>query len=247
MVLSRHTIRTLKLTNTTCRPRMSTSRLDSSQDTPRCFDILSALPVELSLHILCFIQELSTLGRLPLVCKAWKILLQDESIWRLQSERFGYVPVNGGEVHDVWNGWREYFIKLYITGKIYHIENSSVISNECFLDSNWHSDRNTDSSDSITILRKDERSATCYPADSPSDVANRFHAGFSCDALNRWLALGFVKDATEIFDLRTGRLIYRLKDPDGSHMIEFLRVGEVDRLATAGSGRVARVWDPISG
>ena len=116
-----------------------------------------------------------------------------------------------------------------------------------FLDSNWHSDRNTDSSDSITILRKDERSATCYPADSASDVANRFHAGFSCDALNRWLALGFVKDATEMFDLRTGRLMHRLKDPDGAHMIEFLRAGEVDRLATAGSGHTARVWDPISG
>lgn len=50
-----------------------------------------------------------------------------------------------------------------------------------------------------------------------------------------------------MFDLRTGRLMHRLKGPDGAHMIEFLRAGEVDRLATAGSGLVARVWDPISG
>ncbi len=109
---------------------MSTSRLDSSQDTPRCFDMLSALPVELTLHILCFIQEPSTLGRLSLVCKAWNILVQDDSIWRLQSERFGYVPVNHGEVHDVWNGWREYFIKLYIAGGVYHNENYSGSSKE---------------------------------------------------------------------------------------------------------------------
>ena len=114
-----------------------------------------------------------------------------------------------------------------------------------FLDSNWHSDRNTDWNDLITILRKDEPSAT--PFDSPSNVANRFHAGFACDALNRWLALGFEKDATEMFDLRTGRLMHRLQDPYGAHIIEFLRAGEVDRLATAGSGPVARVWDPISG
>jgi len=54
-------------------------------------------------------------------------------------------------------------------------------------------------------------------------------------------------DATEIFDLRTGRLMHRLTDPDGAHLIGFLRAGEVDRLATAGSGHVASVWDPISG
>ena len=109
---------------------MSTSRLDSSQDTPRCFDILSALPVELALHILYFIQEPRTLTRLSFVCRAWNILVQDESIWRLQSGRFGYVPVNHREVHDVWNGWREYFIRLYIAGRVYHIENSSEISKE---------------------------------------------------------------------------------------------------------------------
>ena len=109
---------------------MSTSRLDSRQDTPRCFDMLSTLPVELTLHILCFIQKPSALTRLSLVCKAWNALVQDESIWRLQSERFGYVPVNHGEVHDVWNGWREYFIRLYIAGRVYHIENSSEKSKE---------------------------------------------------------------------------------------------------------------------
>jgi hypothetical protein len=84
-------------------------------------------------------------------------------------------------------------------------------------------------------------------ADSPSEVTNRNHTAFSCDVLNRWLAVGFEKDATEMFDLRTGQLVHRLKDPGGAHLIEFLRAGEVDRLATAGSGYVARVWDPISG
>jgi len=107
---------------------MNTSLLDSNQDTPRCFDMLSALPVELSLRVLCFIQELRTLGRLSIVCKAWNILVQDESIWRLQSERFGYVRMNRGEVDEVWNGWREYFIKLYISGRVRHIANSSEVS-----------------------------------------------------------------------------------------------------------------------
>ena len=115
------------------------------------------------------------------------------------------------------------------------------------LDSNWHSDRNSDSSNSITILRKDEHSATRHLFDRPSEVTNRSHAAFSCDVLNRWLAVGFQKDATEMFDLRTGQLVNRLKDPYGAHLIEFLRAGEVDRLATVGSGHVARVWDPISG
>ena len=50
-----------------------------------------------------------------------------------------------------------------------------------------------------------------------------------------------------MFDLRTGQLSNRLKDPDGAHLLEFLRAGGVDRLATAGSGHVARVWDPVSG
>jgi len=103
---------------------MSTSLLDSSQDIPRCFDVLSALPVELSLHILCFIRELSTLGRLSEVCKAWNILVQDQSIWRLQCERFGYVPMNRGEGHEHWNSWKDYFIKLYISGRVYFITNS---------------------------------------------------------------------------------------------------------------------------
>lgn len=65
--------------------------------------------------------------------------------------------------------------------------------------------------------------------------------------LNRWLAVGFEKDATEVFDLRTGQLVHRLKDLDGARLIEFLRAGEVDRLATVGSGHVGRVWDLISG
>jgi hypothetical protein len=65
--------------------------------------------------------------------------------------------------------------------------------------------------------------------------------------LNRWLAVGFEKDATEMFDLRTGQLMHRLNDINGAHLIEFLRAGEVDRLATAGSGHTARIWDPISG
>jgi hypothetical protein len=110
---------------------MSTSRLGSTQDT-RCFDILSALPVELSLRILCFIEEVSALGRLSMVCKAWNILIQDESIWRLQSERFGYVPMNRGEGHEVWNGWQEYFIKLYISGSVYYIGNSLEILRSVF-------------------------------------------------------------------------------------------------------------------
>ena len=102
-------------------PRMSASPLDVSQDIPRCFDILSALPVELSLHILYLIQQPSTLGRISMICKAWNILVQDESIWRLQSERFGYVPMNrGGD----WRGWKDYFIKLYISGRVYHIVSS---------------------------------------------------------------------------------------------------------------------------
>lgn len=115
------------------------------------------------------------------------------------------------------------------------------------LDSNWHSHRNSDSSDSITILRKGEHSATRHPSGGSLEVTNRNHAAFSCDVLNRWLAVGFEKDATEIFDLRTGQLIHRLKGPEGAHLIEFLRAGEVDRLATAGGGNVARVWDPVSG
>jgi len=41
--------------------------------------------------------------------------------------------------------------------------------------------------------------------------------------------------------------MHRLKDPNGAHLIEFLRAGEVDRLVTAESALVARVWDPISG
>jgi hypothetical protein len=98
---------------------MSTSSLDNSQGLPRRFDILSALPVELSLRTLCFIQQPSGLGRISTVCKAWNILIQDDSIWRLQSERFGYVPVNCGERHvENWNGWKEYFIKLYISGRV---------------------------------------------------------------------------------------------------------------------------------
>jgi hypothetical protein len=129
VVLRCNIIRTLTLTVRRDVPTMSTSLLlDSNQDTSRCFDMLSALPVELSLHILCFIQELRTLGRLSMVCKAWNILVQDESIWRLQSERFGYVPVNRGEVDEVWNGWREYFIKLYTSGRVCHIANSSEVS-----------------------------------------------------------------------------------------------------------------------
>src|SRR5258708_23465950 len=119
-------------------------------------------------------------------------------------------------------------------------------SKEYFLDFNWYVDRNSESSDSITILRKDEPSATRYPSDGSSKVPNRNHSAFSCDGLNRWLAVGFEKDATEMFDLRTGQLMLRLKDPDGAHLIEFLRVGEVDKLVTAG-GQVARIWDPISG
>ena len=97
---------------------MSTSHLDNTQDVPRCFDILSALPVELSLRILCVIPEPSTLGRLSMVCKVWNVLIQDESIWRLLSERFGYLPMNRGEGHEDWNGWKEYFIKLYISGRV---------------------------------------------------------------------------------------------------------------------------------
>ena len=226
---------------------MSTSLLNSNQNTPRCFDVLSALPVELSLRILCFIQDLRTLGRLSMVCKAWNILVQDESIWRLQSERFGYVPVNRGEVHEVWSGWREYFIKLYISGRVFPYCELFRDFKERFIDSNWHSNRNSDSSDSITILRKDEHSTTRNPLGIPSQETNRIHAALSCDTLNRWLAVGFQKDATELFDLRTGRLVNRLADPDGAHMVEFLRAGEVDRLATARVGHVAHVWDPISG
>jgi F-box-like len=100
---------------------MGTSPLDTNQGVQRCFDMLSALPVELSLHILCFIQQVSTLGRLSTVCKAWDILTQDESIWRLHSERFGYVPMGHGEGHEDWNGWKDYFIKLYISGRVYYI------------------------------------------------------------------------------------------------------------------------------
>ena len=106
------------------RPRMSASRLEDIQHIPRCFDILSALPVELSLRILCFIPEPSTFGRLSVVCKAWNILIQDESIWRLQCRRFSYAPTNHREGPEDWNGWKKYFIKLYILGKIHYILNS---------------------------------------------------------------------------------------------------------------------------
>jgi F-box and WD-40 domain protein CDC4 len=59
-------------------------------------DVLAALPTELSLHILSFIDEPKTLTRVACVSQTWKALAYEDNLWKKLCLSYdfggGYVP-----------------------------------------------------------------------------------------------------------------------------------------------------------
>ncbi|KAI8370723.1 WD40-repeat-containing domain protein [Radiomyces spectabilis] len=224
-------------------------------------DFLKELPIEISLHILSFIDDPKTLGRIACVSTFWNSLLRDEATWKALCMKHRYRRRNssicGGELTNPPSkrrsfSYREYFKRKYNIAAAWAQGGQVKVVEEGFADGLVTS---LQFDEKFIVVGCDNHRIEVFDTNTGHKVrtltgheggvwALQFMGGTSQDP-ERTLVSGGCDRDVRVWDLNTGRLRHVLSGHTST--VRCLKMKD-KRIAVTGSrDTTLRAWDIQNG
>ncbi|KAI8639783.1 WD40-repeat-containing domain protein [Parasitella parasitica] len=192
--------------------------------TPRLkVDFLKELPIELSLHVLSFIDDARTLARAAHVSKHWNVLLKDEAAWKSLCRK-----------HQYQQNQTTYLPKALLTNNSSQQQHHPPMSYRDFFRRKYNIDAAWNQGGKVTPCE--------------NQVVQGLATSLQMD--DTFIVIGCDNNHIEVFDAKNGKYIRSLLGHEGGvWTLQFIKneINNEHVLITGGCDRAARVWDLNTG